>query len=96
MASKILLTRIHIKSNFVSFCSGRKSSNGNYDLEDGEYANSRHISEIQKVVTDLVQNSLSLDEYPSVIPMPASMTTAAGAGSARRQRGSPGHSAGIK
>jgi len=67
--------------------SGRKSSNGNYDLEDGEYANSRHIPEIQKVVTDLVQNSLSLDEYPSVIPMPASMTTAAGAGSARRRGG---------
>lgn len=36
-------------------------------------------------MSDLVNNSLSLDEYPSVIPMPASQTSAASAGSARRR-----------
>lgn len=45
---------------------------------------------IRTILTDLVSNSLSVEEYPSVIPMPASMTSSAGAGSARRRSGLEG------
>jgi syntaxin-binding protein 1 len=42
--------------------------------EESEYASSRYVPSLK-----------GLEEYPSVIPMPASMTSSAGAGSARRR-----------
>lgn len=53
--------------------------------DESEYASSRYIPALKGILNDLVSNSLSIEEYPSVIPMPASMTSAAGAGSARRR-----------
>lgn len=70
-------------------CSSRRSKNkiqnaGSFD-EDSEYASSRYVPALKGILTDLVSNSLSVDEYPSVIPLPASQSSAASAGSARRR-----------
>ena len=53
--------------------------------EESEYASSRYVPALKGILSELVTNSLSVEEYPSVIPMPASMTSAAGTGSARRR-----------
>lgn len=53
--------------------------------EESEYASSRYVPALKGILTDLVGNALSIEEYPSVIPMPASMTSAASASSARRK-----------
>ncbi len=53
--------------------------------DESEYASSRYVPSLKGILTDLVSNSLSAEEYPSIIPMPASMTSAASAGSARRR-----------
>lgn len=53
--------------------------------EESEYASSRYVPALKGILNELVTNSLSVEEYPSVIPMPASMTSSAGAGSARRR-----------
>mmetsp|Transcript_51917 Transcript_51917/g.149686 ORF Transcript_51917/g.149686 Transcript_51917/m.149686 type:complete len:706 (-) Transcript_51917:134-2251(-) len=53
--------------------------------EESEYASSRYVPALKNILSELVTNSLSIEEYPSVIPMPASMTSAASAGSARRR-----------
>jgi syntaxin-binding protein 1 len=53
--------------------------------DESEYASSRYVPALKGILTDLVGHSLSIEEYPSVIPMPSSMTSAASAGSARRK-----------
>jgi syntaxin-binding protein 1 len=53
--------------------------------DESEYASSRYVPALKGILNDLVGHSLSLEEYPSVIPMPTSMTSAASAGSARRK-----------
>ena len=42
---------------------------------------------LKTILSDLVANQLSIDDYPSVIPMPASMSSSTGASSARRREG---------
>ena len=61
------------------------STSSSFD-EESEYASSRYVPPLKGILTDLVLNQLSIDEYPSVIPMPMSATSSsAGAGSARRR-----------
>ncbi len=57
-----------------------------YD-EDNEYTSLRYAPPLRKLMKDLVANQLSLDDYPSVIPMPPMMTSSVGglASSARRR-----------
>jgi len=43
------------------------------------------VPALKSILADLVGNALSIEEYPSVIPMPASLTSAASAASARRR-----------
>ncbi len=63
-----------------------KLSTSNSFDEESEYASSRYVPPLKGILTDLVLNQLSVDEYPSVIPMPMSATSSsAGAGSARRR-----------
>lgn len=54
--------------------------------EESEYASSRYSPPLKAILNDLVTNQLSIDEYPSVIPMPMSAaSTSAVTGSARRR-----------
>lgn len=61
---------------------------GNDDEDESEYAASRYKAPIKEILNDLVANSLDLEEYPSLIPMPASMSSSAGksARSARKDK----------
>lgn len=59
--------------------------------DESEYASSRYVPALRSILTDLVSNALSAEDYPSVIPMPASMTSASSsASSARRRNGLEG------
>ena len=64
----------------------RSGSVDSYD-EDNEYTSMRYAPPLRKLLKDLVSNQLSLDEYPSVIPMPpmASSSVTGIASSARRR-----------
>jgi hypothetical protein len=66
----------------------KKGAPDSFD-EDSEYASSRYIPKLKPIIMELVSNQLSIDEYPSVIPMPAMASSANGASSARR-RGAEG------
>ena len=59
---------------------------GDEEEEESEYASSRYTPSLKYILDELVANTLSLDEYPSVVPMPPSATTAKAAGSARSAR----------
>jgi syntaxin-binding protein 1 len=64
-----------------------KLSTSNSFDEESEYASSRYSPPLKSILSDMVTNQLSTQEYPSVIPMPMSATssTAAATGSARRR-----------
>ena len=64
---------------------GKKGVNDSFD-DDSEYASSRYIPRLKPILADLVANQLSIDEYPSVIPMPA-MASSSTSGSSARRRG---------
>lgn len=73
--------------------SRKGSSNDSFD-EDSEYASSRYMPMLKPTLQELVTNQLSIDEYPSVIPMPAMATSSATSarrkgpeGSARKKKG---------
>jgi syntaxin-binding protein 1 len=71
--------------SFVS-CSGKTlKATGNID-EETEY-NSRYVPPLQTILEDLVNNRLSLEEYPSLMPMPEmmSMGSSGTAASARKR-----------
>ena len=48
----------------------------------------RYAPPLRKLLRELVANQLSLDDYPSVIPMPPMMSSSAGIGSSARRRAS--------
>lgn len=54
--------------------------------EESEYASSRYVPALKDILDDLVANTLSLDEFPSVVPMPPSATVASSSKSARSAR----------
>lgn len=56
--------------------------------DDSEYAASRYVPILRTILEDLARNALSLEEYPSVLPMPesASSPSSAGGSSARGAR----------
>lgn len=58
---------------------------GSFD-DDSEYASSRYVPPLKSTLMDLVSNQLSIDDYPSVVPMPQLPSTkSTGAASARRR-----------
>mmetsp|Transcript_35146 Transcript_35146/g.85125 ORF Transcript_35146/g.85125 Transcript_35146/m.85125 type:complete len:679 (-) Transcript_35146:2359-4395(-) len=63
-----------------------KFKGGDDEEEESEYASSRYVPAMKDILDDLVANTLSLDEFPSVVPMPPSATAAAGNKSARSAR----------
>jgi len=74
------------KKGFLGSLRNRSGSVDSYD-EDNEYTSMRYAPPLRKLMKDLVGNQLSLDDYPSVIPMPPMMTSSVGglASSARRR-----------
>ena len=61
---------------------GKLSSSGSVD-EDSEYASQRYVPPLKTICNELATNTLSMEDYPSVVPMP-DMPTSSVAGSARR------------
>eukprot|EP00529_Nitzschia_sp_RCC80_P013942 CAMPEP_0113485950 /NCGR_PEP_ID=MMETSP0014_2-20120614/24745_1 /TAXON_ID=2857 /ORGANISM="Nitzschia sp." /LENGTH=756 /DNA_ID=CAMNT_0000379607 /DNA_START=146 /DNA_END=2416 /DNA_ORIENTATION=+ /assembly_acc=CAM_ASM_000159 len=72
-------------TSFFGSLKGRVASSGSFDDEESEYASSRYNPPLKVILKDLVSNQLDMDEYPSVIPMPASAGSSVGTGSARRR-----------
>lgn len=64
------------------FCSGRKS--GNVSDDEGEYASSRYVPMLKGILEDLADGTLSMDDYPSVMPMPEQGPSAAAITSGKR------------
>ena len=67
---------------------GKIQSSGSFD-EESEYASSRYVPLLKTILTDMVSNQLSLEDYPSVVPMPNLPKSTSSATSARR-RGAEG------
>ena len=67
----------------------RSGSVDSYD-EDNEYTSMRYAPPLRKLMKDLVSNQLSLDDYPSVIPMPPMASSSAGIGGSARRRNKAG------
>ena len=76
--------------NFFVICRvlGRIQSSGSFD-EESEYASSRYVPLLKTILSDMVSNQLSLEDYPSVVPMPTLPKSSSSATSARR-RGAEG------
>lgn len=62
------------------------SSSSSFD-EESEYASSRYSPPLKAILSDLATNQLSIDEYPSVIPMPQSAISQASVSGSARRRG---------
>ena len=71
----------------VSHYRERVRGSGNLD-EDSEFANSRYVPPMKKILEAMIQNKLSFSEYPSVVAMPEQMggSTGTASHSARRRR----------
>merc|ERR1712232_807997 len=41
------------------------------NTDEGEFAGMRHVTRFKTVVEDLAKDKLDMNEYPSVLPMPA-------------------------
>lgn len=63
-----------------------KKGSSNLD-EDSEFANSRYVPPMKKILEAMIQNKLSFTDYPSVVVMPEQMGGSTGtAHSARRRK----------
>lgn len=62
------------KQGFLAGLRNRSNSSDSYD-EESEYANSWYVPPLKGILKALVSNQLSIDEYPSVIPMPPSSSS---------------------
>lgn len=56
-----------------------------YDA-DAEFANSRYVPPLKHILEEIVQNRLSMEDYPSVNPMPEMHGTGSGAAHSARKR----------
>jgi syntaxin-binding protein 1 len=73
---------------FVHFRSvkSKLSTSSSFD-EESEYASSRYSPPLKAILNELATNQLSIDEYPSVIPMPLSVTSQSTVSGSARRRG---------
>jgi syntaxin-binding protein 1 len=71
--------------------SGRLSSGGASD-DEAEYAASRYIPAIKTILEDLATNELSMEDYPSIMPMP-DMGPSQGGSAGGGRRGAAGNPA---
>jgi len=72
------------KTGFLGGLRKRSASSDSFD-EESEYANSRYVPPLKGTLKALVSNQLSIEEYPSVIPMPpSSNSSSVGVGSSAR------------
>ena len=66
-----------------SLYSGRLQSSGQSD-DEAEYAASRFVPALKTALTEMAQDALSFDDYPSVLPMPENTGRAGGSGKSGR------------
>lgn len=76
----------------VSLLFNRSKKNKEDSDDENAYASSRYTPVMKNILNELVANSLSLDEFPSVVPMPASTissskTDKTSARTARKKKG---------
>jgi syntaxin-binding protein 1 len=71
---------------FYHHSKSKIQSSGSFD-EDSEYSSQRYVPALKGIVTELVSNTLSMDDYPSVVPMPDLPSSSKSAASSARRRG---------
>jgi len=72
------------KKGLVSMLQGARIAASGQSDDEAEYAGSRFIPALKTVLEELANNSLSLDEYPSVLPMPMQQQAQSSSSSSRR------------
>jgi len=75
----------HHEYCLLSFSGLRISSSGSTD-EEFEYTTSRYVPPIKETLTKMAQNILSIEEYPSVMPLPESSVRSSGTAQSARRR----------
>lgn len=65
----------------------RKRSSSEDSEEDNEYTSSRYVPPLKRILKELVSNQLSIEEYPSVIPMPLVSNSSSTSSARRRGKG---------
>lgn len=53
---------------------------------ESEYSSSRYLPPLKEILTQLAQNQLSIEEYPSVLPLPENMMKTSGTAQSARRR----------
>lgn len=84
------------KNRLVSMLAGGRLSSGSTSDDESEYAASRYVPPLKHILSELVNNRLSFEDYPSILPMPESnpsLSTPSARGSVRSSRSSGGSSA---
>uniref|UniRef100_A0A7R9WX98 Uncharacterized protein n=2 Tax=Craspedostauros australis TaxID=1486917 RepID=A0A7R9WX98_9STRA len=66
------------------FGKGKLVSSGSFD-DDSEYTSMRYVPGLKSICNELVTNQLSIEDYPSVVPMPEMAASTGSAVSARRR-----------
>lgn len=78
-------------SALTKLCCSKLRGASTEEEDESQYTSSRYTPSIKYILDELVANTLSLDEYPSVVPMPESATiakkTAKTAKTARTRKG---------
>jgi syntaxin-binding protein 1 len=70
---------------FLTFrCTSRRFISRLAPDEDSQFAATRYVPAIKSILTDLCNDELSIEAYPSVTPMPATSSTPAGRSSGAR------------
>jgi syntaxin-binding protein 1 len=85
VANDLFSLYVRVYSRFLVF-SSRIASGASSD-DESEYAASRYAPKLKFILEDWATNNLSLDEYPSVMPMPDMAPTASMGGMRGGKRG---------
>lgn len=65
---------------------GKMTKSDSFD-DESEFESSRYTPPLKRILTELISNSLSMEDYPSVVPMPTLPKSTTSASSARRRGG---------
>jgi syntaxin-binding protein 1 len=81
----VLIRAHHASVPFALQNSAKMNSFGATD-EDSEYSSSRYVPPLKNILLQLAQNQLSIEEYPSVMPLPENAVRTSGTAHSARRR----------
>mmetsp|Transcript_26886 Transcript_26886/g.79458 ORF Transcript_26886/g.79458 Transcript_26886/m.79458 type:complete len:645 (-) Transcript_26886:151-2085(-) len=56
---------------FASMFGGQKAAQSGREESESEYSSARYVCVLKTIMQDMMEGKLSMDDYPSVLPMPA-------------------------